>query len=100
MSGFSGVFAVGFLGSSLLDKYFAIIFSKHRSQFSKKAFQVALSSTSGQFEPDHRHSVPEDSSLDQGGVLQGSGPRGIGHLPSTEGLCTRVARNGHKSIGF
>ena len=37
------MFASGFLGCSLLDKYFEMIFSRLTSQFSKNAFQVAAS---------------------------------------------------------
>lgn len=37
------MFASGFLGCSLRDKYFEMIFSRLTSQFSKNAFQVAAS---------------------------------------------------------
>lgn len=101
VSGFSGIFAVGLLGCSLLDKYLEMIFSRHMSQFSKNAFQVASSSTSGWCEPDCSPSVPQAYALDPGTVRQSSGSRATGQLgPSTEGLCTRVTRNGHKSTGF
>lgn len=87
VSGVSGIFAVAFVGSSLLDKYFAMIFCRHTSRFPENAFQVASSSTSGWFEPDHRHSVPRDSALDRDEGSEGSGPRWISHLePSSEGF--------------
>ena len=87
VSGFAGIFAVGFVGSSLPDKYFAMIFCRHTSWFPENAFQVASSSTSGWCEPDQSHSVPEDSALDRDEGSEGSGPRRISHLgPSSEGF--------------
>lgn len=87
VSSFSGIFAVEFVGSSLPDKYFAMIFCRHTGRFPENAFQVASSSTSGWLEPDHSHSVPRDSALGQDEGPGGSGPRWIGHLgPSSEGF--------------
>lgn len=87
VSGFADIFAVGFVGSSLPDKYFAMIFCRHTSWFPENAFQVASSSTSGWCEPDQSHSVPEDSALDRDEGSEGSGPRRISHLgPSSEGF--------------
>lgn len=84
-------FALGFLGCSFLDKYFEMSFSRLMSQFSKNAFQVALSSGSGQFEP--RPLVSAACAFGQSSE--------IGHLgPSMEGLYTKVTRNCHKSNWF